>query len=168
MGTNTKKRRAKYKHAVILLLFFVVVTVALLWYQRRLENRGLVQCHFENSQQEPLIFKVEIANNPAQRAKGLMFRKHLAPDRGMLFIYPRPQKLSFWMKDTYVSLDMIFMDSDFRVQGILENVPINNEKSRSVEGDNLYVLEVPAGSSARGGIKKGSVLQCKGTLPEGV
>ena len=169
MGTNTKKRKAKYRHAVILLLFFAGVAAALLWYQRRLDNEGLIHCYFENTQQqEPQVFKVEIANDPAQRAKGLMFRRELAPDRGMLFIYPKPQKLSFWMKDTYVPLDMIFMDSDFRVQGILENVPINNEKSRSIDGENLYVLELLAGSSERGGIKKGAVLHCKSALPRGL
>src|SRR5690348_15480600 len=57
----------------------------------------------------PVRFTVEIANNEDTRARGLMYRKDMAADAGMLFVYPRPQITNFWMHNTYIPLDMIFV-----------------------------------------------------------
>jgi len=170
MGTNTRRRSSRIKHSVILVMILVLATSALYWRWKRLAEKDRARCYFANAEIEPnpFLFKLELASTPAERAKGLMFRRTLKPDHGMLFIYPQAQKLSFWMKDTYIPLDMIFLDSAHRVVGILENVPVNNEKSRSIDTESQYAVEVIAGTVKRVGIKKGDVLKCQKPLPRGV
>ena len=168
MGTNTKKKRANIKQALFLVLFFVALLIGLDWHRRRLAEEGILRCHFEGAGSQQRVFRLEIASSSPERAKGLMFRRELAPDQGMLFIYPAPQKMSFWMKDTYVPLDMIFLDAGLKVLGILEDVPVNNEKSRSIDAEGLYAVELLAGSAKQAGIRKGSVLKCNGPLPRGL
>src|SRR4051812_7400661 len=69
----------------------------------------------------PVRVKVELAQTPEQRQRGLMFRKQLAPDSGMLFIFEHPQHNVFWMHNTYLPLDMIFITADWSVLGVVEN-----------------------------------------------
>ena len=74
-----------------------------------------------------------------------MYREKLEPGRGMLFIFDHPQHLEFWMHNTYIPLDMIFIGADKRVVGVIEKAaPLTNDP-RGVEGNSLYVLEVPGG-----------------------
>ena len=67
------------------------------------------------------IFDVEIANTPAKRAKGLMYREFLGTKSGMLFMYDKPGQLNFWMKNTPLSLDIIFFDKKGLIRSIFEN-----------------------------------------------
>lgn len=100
-------------------------------------------------------FTVEIARSDGQRARGLMFRRSLAPDRGMLFIYPSPRLISMWMKNTYIPLDMIFIGAGGEVVSIHERAvphsltPIGSGKRA------VAVLEVPGGTAGRLGIRPG-------------
>lgn len=106
-------------------------------------------------------FRVEIADTPALRAQGLMFRTELPEQAGMLFVYEQPQHASFWMKNTLIPLDMIFMDSDGVVRhihrgavpGDLTPVP------GAVPGDpqplRRFVLEIAAGEADRLGLAVG-------------
>ena len=68
-----------------------------------------------------IVVHVELASTEADRARGLMYRNHLEPDAGMLFLFPEPSPLAFWMKNTLIPLDMLFLDQDRRVLGIVEN-----------------------------------------------
>lgn len=101
------------------------------------------------------FFKTEIATSVAQRQHGLMYRKSLASDAAMLFIWPRPAAVSMWMKDTFVSLDMVFIDQGGRVTNIgrattpLSLVPVSSK------GRVIAVLEVVAGTADRIGLKAG-------------
>ncbi|MBO6558908.1 MAG: DUF192 domain-containing protein [Nisaea sp.] len=101
------------------------------------------------------VFSVEVADTPEARARGLMFREDLAEDAGMLFIYPAKAKVSMWMKNTYVSLDMLFLDRDGTILHIAERtVP----RSTDVISSRLRVkavLEVVAGTVARLGLRAG-------------
>jgi uncharacterized membrane protein (UPF0127 family) len=108
---------------------------------------------------------MEVVATPELRAKGLMFRRALDSDKGMLFLFPQAGKLSFWMKNTLIPLDMVFVSSDWRVVGSVENVPPQTEEPRSVDGDSQYVLEFAAGTVKRGAIVPGSTVSIGGNLP---
>ncbi len=103
-------------------------------------------------------FAVELALNPAQRAQGLMFRTRMAPDAGMLFVYPTEEPVAMWMKNTHLPLDMLFIRSDGRIVTIVEEtVPFSLETISSGPAVKA-VLELNAGTVARLGIKPGDVV----------
>ena len=88
-----------------------------------------------------------------------MFRTALAPDEGMLFVYPRPGPASFWMKNTLIFLDMIFADETGRIMAVHENA-VPGDLTPIFGGDNIqYVLEIPGGRSAELGISAGDSFQ---------
>lgn len=100
--------------------------------------------------------RVEIAREPEERERGLMFRRTLAADAGMIFIYPAEGRLSFWMKNTYIPLDMIFINDAMRIVGIIENAQPLTLDARGVDVPARFVLEVNAFFSHRHGIMQGS------------
>ncbi len=103
----------------------------------------------------PQRFEVEVARNDADRAQGLMFRRSLAADRGMLFDFGHSEPVSMWMQNTYVSLDMIFIRPDGTVARVAERTePLSQKIISSGEPVNA-VLEVVAGTAQRLGIKPG-------------
>ncbi len=106
--------------------------------------------------------QVEVADTDAARTRGLMWREHLADGAGMLFIFPDVEERAFWMQNTLISLDMLFLDEAWRVVGILEAVPPLNREPRSVGKPSRYVLEVPAGWVAKKGIRVGAVVRAEG------
>jgi uncharacterized membrane protein (UPF0127 family) len=99
---------------------------------------------------------MEVADTPAKRAKGLMDRTVLAPDAGMIFVFEREAMQSFWMKDTYIALDMVFVSGARKVVGVLRDVPPLTESSRAVKTPSRYVIELNAGFCAREGIVEGA------------
>lgn len=107
-------------------------------------------------------FRVEIARTEPEREQGLMYREHLAPDAGMLFIFERPAPLTFWMKNTFIPLDMIFIGADRRVVGVVENAEPRTLIARRVAGLSRYVLEINGGLSAKLGIQTGAVVGFNG------
>ena len=105
---------------------------------------------------------VEIAATPERRNLGLMYRKELAEDAGMLFLFERPQHLTFWMKNTVLPLDMVFIGADHRVVGIVKNATPFTTTPRAVDGESQYVLEVNAGFSDRHGVRGGDAVTFEG------
>lgn len=100
-------------------------------------------------------FRVEVARTPEQQAQGLMFRKTVGDNEGMLFPYEAAQPASFWMKNTLVPLDMIFIRPDGSIARIAANtVPLSLEPVTSLEPV-LAVLEIRGGRSAELGIQPG-------------
>lgn len=100
-------------------------------------------------------FQVELALTPAEHAQGLMYRKELGADRGMLFIFPEVTQTAFWMKNTLIPLDMVFIASDKKIVSIVENAAPQTETPRSAEGPFQYVLEIEGGRSRALGIQAG-------------
>src|SRR5882724_683511 len=95
------------------------------------------------------VFSVELMKTDEERVKGLMFRKELPEGRGMLFDFNPEQNVSMWMKNTLISLDMIFVQSDGRILRIAENTETESEKIISSGGPVRGVLEVIAGTAKK-------------------
>ena len=112
-----------------------------------------------------LVFRVEVALTPEEHARGLMYRTRLAPDAGMVFVFAEPQIQRFWMKNTLIPLDMIFIDSDRRIVGVVENAAPKTEDERRVDAPSQYVLEIGGGLAARLGIHAGQSVDLQGVLP---
>jgi uncharacterized membrane protein (UPF0127 family) len=104
-------------------------------------------------------FRVWMADTPARREQGLMWIRSLPADRGMLFVFDEPQPVSFWMKNTYIPLDMLFVAPDGRIIRIAENAkPLTLETVDSL-GVVLGVLELKGGTARRLGLKPGDRLR---------
>ena len=115
-----------------------------------------------------ISFQVEIAGTPEKREVGLMYRRELPSDQGMLFIFPVEKVNSFWMKNTPIPLDMIFISRDRKIVGIVhETVPFSLD-GRSVSVPSQYVLEINGGLSRRYGFKAGDVVRFDNVTPESV
>lgn len=106
--------------------------------------------------------RVELARTEAERERGLMYRNHLDPDAGMLFVFDREGPLTFWMKNTLIPLDMIFIGSDRRIVGIVDDAVPQTETPRRVNGTSRYVLEIGGGMSRRLGVAAGSFVEFQG------
>ncbi|MXN67212.1 DUF192 domain-containing protein [Stappia sp. GBMRC 2046] len=104
-------------------------------------------------------FEVEIANTPEARGQGLMFRKTLADDAGMLFDFGEERPVFFWMKNTYVPLDMIFADSAGVIVRIAKDTTPLSLAVVPSNAPTRFVLEVPSGTSDRLGIDEGDLLK---------
>jgi uncharacterized membrane protein (UPF0127 family) len=101
-------------------------------------------------------FVLEVADTPATREKGLMFRRQMAPDRGMVFVFPETKEQVFWMKNTYLPLDMVFIGEDFRVVGVVEDCRPLTEELRTVGVPSRYVVELNAHVAKSRGIAAGA------------
>jgi uncharacterized protein len=99
--------------------------------------------------------KVEVADSDPERNMGLMFRRSLAEDAGMIFIYPQDGPISMWMRNTYIPLDMIFVRSDGTVHRVESDTQPFSEQTISSGGNVRAVIELKAGSAERLGIKAG-------------
>lgn len=109
---------------------------------------------FEDAPKAPSL-RVERAENDADRQRGLMFRTSMDDDAGMLFSWTEERPRSFWMKNTCLPLDMLFIDDDGFIVGILEQVPTLNLAPRGVRCPATRVLEVNAGFCRRFGVEPG-------------
>jgi len=116
------------------------------------------QVVFAPTGKDPLRVRVEVMQTPEDRQRGLMFRKQLEADAGMLFIFERAQPLTFWMHNTYLPLDMIFVTEELTILGIVENAVPLTDAPRGVPGLSRYVVEVNAGFSRRHGLTPGTKL----------
>jgi uncharacterized membrane protein (UPF0127 family) len=106
-----------------------------------------------------LAFSVEIADDPQERSRGLMFRESLARGAGMLFIYETPQPTSFWMKNTLIPLDMLFADITGKITSVHSNA-IPGDLTAIPGGSSVFaVLEINGGLAKRYGIAVGSQMR---------
>lgn len=106
-------------------------------------------------------FQVELAATPAQQRRGLMFRKSLDGGQGMLFDYNPPRSISMWMKNTFISLDMLFFDASGRIAHIAVHTEPFSQNLIVAPGLTRYVLEVSAGTAQRLGIRVGDKIQLR-------
>lgn len=113
---------------------------------------------------EPIRITVEVAATPAARAQGLMHRRHLPPRSGMLFVYEHPQPVAFWMRNTLIPLDMLFIDSEGVIRHIHagavphDETAIPGHSAGDPDPDRLLVLEIGGGEAAGLGIREGMAI----------
>jgi hypothetical protein len=106
------------------------------------------------TEQGATMFTAEIADTPELRARGLMFRHKLPPDRAMLFDFQQVRAVSMWMKNTYIPLDMVFIRKDGTVAAIAENTVPLSQDVIGVQEPVLGVLELAAGTAKKIGLKR--------------
>ena len=156
MSASRNFKRSRFFHgAVGLALLFIG---AACWAQPE------VVLH--NKEGREVRFLVEIADTPAKRELGLQYRRELAENRGMLFLFPREKDNAFWMKNTPIPLDMIFISASHRIVGIIEETVPFSLESRSVSAPSQFVLEINGGLSRRHGFKVGGPVRFEHVVAE--
>src|SRR5688572_27869611 len=108
-----------------------------------------------DGKQAGLVFKVWLADTPQRQAQGLMFVRSLPAARGMLFVHPQPKVISMWMKNTYIPLDMVFIDVQGRVQQVVEQTTPHSLALIQSAAPARAVLEIAGGEARRLGIRPG-------------
>jgi len=113
----------------------------------------------------PVPVSLEIVADDASRTRGLMYRNHLDDGHGMLFVFDDESDRAFWMKNTLIPLDMIFIGADRKIVGIVENAAPQTLTERRVNGLSQYVLEIGGGLSAQLGIRAGQAVELQSIPP---
>lgn len=168
MGTNERRRRATYRELTIIAVLLIAAISGLYFFFQSRAQASIVRAVFENGAQTSAVVRLEVAAGESERQKGLMFRKSMAPDHGMLFVFKDEGVRTFWMKDTFIPLDIIFVDKEWKVAGMLTDVPVLNSEKRGIEKPSRYVIELNAGAAARLGVREGSrVRVVAGSVPAG-
>jgi uncharacterized membrane protein (UPF0127 family) len=112
-----------------------------------------------HASRETASVRVEIADTPDKRATGLMYRRALAPEAGMLFLFPAATPQKFWMKNTPLPLDMIFIGPTRKIVGIVADAKPFTTNPLGVDEPSQYVLEVNAGFAAKHGLAAGDQVE---------
>lgn len=143
---------AKATFLVIIIALFLIVVFCFWLNKNKMETAKV--CFQDH------CFLAEVAKTQAQRTKGLMFRKSLAQDRAMLFVFDKPWLYNFWMKNCQIPLDIIWLDESYKVVAIRQNNPpcpqIGDCPSINPNVSARYVLEINAGLSSQLGLTEGS------------
>lgn len=152
MGNGTDDRQQRLRRLTIFLAFIMCVPTAVSATCR--EDTVFLRGDWGQAR-----FTVEIADDPNERAVGLMNRPSMPASAGMLFVYDRPQRMSFWMRNTLIPLDMLFIDS----RGVVRHIhheAVPHDETPILGGNNLLsVLEINGGLARRLGIQAGSELR---------
>ncbi len=137
--------------AVFLLVFFVIFSASC---AKNFEKTGEISI---DNGKELIKINIEIADDNEERAKGLMFREHLNENDGMLFVFDDENYQTFWMKNTLIALDIVFIGKDFKIVDIKYAVPCREEPCALYKssGPAKYVLEVGVNFTAKNKIKIG-------------
>jgi uncharacterized protein len=109
-----------------------------------------------------VVFQVEIADTPAKREMGLQYRRELARDRGMIFLFAAESPQTFWMKNTPIPLDMVFINREHKIVGVVEQAVPFSLDSRSVGVPSQFVLEINGGLAKKLGIETGDSVRFDG------
>ena len=105
------------------------------------------------------VFRVEMAVTPEQQRQGLMYRRNLAPDAGMLFLYENGSRVTMWMANTYIPLDMVFVGPSGRITHIVERTVPESTELIGSNGPVRAVLELNGGTTSRLGIRVGDRIE---------
>jgi len=119
------------------------------------QTRAAPQVTIETAGGRALTVTVDLARNDAERQRGLMYRASLEPDHGMLFVFDETAPHAFWMKNTLIPLDMIFIDGVGQIAGVVERAEPQTTTPRIAGGPSRYVLEVIGGWCAAHGVGAG-------------
>ena len=117
------------------------------------------------TQAGPARFRVQIAGDEATREKGLMFVRRMGDDEGMIFDFHQPQAVAFWMHNTYLPLDLLFVQADGKILSIARNAPTCNDTPIPSGGPVRTVIELNAGIGDRKGIREGDYVTSTAIYP---
>ena len=147
------------KKVLIILVFAAVIFIAGIIVSFPRKNGSAVEINAPRVCLNGFCYEVEVADNPTDRARGLMFRESLDENEGMLFVFDREEKHSFWMKNTLISLDIVWMNSAGEIVEISENTPpcvADSCPSYVPEEPAKYVLEISAGQTQKTSVRIGN------------
>ncbi len=122
-------------------------------------KQGDLQFIEQESGQVIKAIDIEVKKDPLERNTGMMWRQSMEESQGMLFIMDRPEPQSFWMRNTYIPLDIIFVDEGFKILNIRANAKPQSLEGQTSIGDALYVVEVIGGFCAKYGIEAGDEIR---------
>ena len=147
----------KTPHIIIISIMFIIILIILLTSKSSIninnkENKNISEVCFKKN-----CFFVELAKTNEEKEKGLMYRESLGNDKGMLFVYDIPKKVAFWMKNTLIPLDIIWINKDRKVVQIITAYPCKKDPCEIYSSDEeaLYILEINANLSKELNIKEG-------------
>ena len=109
-----------------------------------------------------IVLEAELADTPELRQLGLMYRRELPENGGMFFVFPKSEKRSFWMKNTYLELDIIYIRENFTIDSIVHNATPHTTNRRESRGPAKYVLEVLGGKAKEWNLKENDKLKVEG------
>ena len=164
MSSNERKRRISRRDAWLTGIVLVLIIGAVLAL-KQLPGSNQVAVSFGNSDgRSTASFYLDVADDAGERTKGVMYLKpgDIKENGGMIFVYPDEVGRGHWMRNTYISLDMLFVNKDRRVVGIISDVPILNDEPRRVETPSTYVVELLAGMARKHDIRVGDELKFSG------
>lgn len=148
-------RHALTRHALTLVLFALLALMPAAGSSAQDAPLSKIEPLTIATEDDAVMFTVEIADTEELRARGLMFRQRLPEDRGMLFDFQEPRPVSMWMKNTYIPLDMLFIRKDGTIAYIAENTVPQSLEAVGISEPVLAVLELAAGVTRKHGIRAG-------------
>ncbi len=161
-SNKNNKNYKLFKIATIILIFAFAVFMIIntFFSDKKNDNEFMfkkdgVLTFFDSTDNILAKIDIQTANTDFDRQLGLMFRKSMSENQGMLFIFPQESVQSFWMRNTYISLDMIFVNTDKKIITIHKNTKTLSDQSYRSTGPAKYVIEVDAGFSDKFNIKVG-------------
>lgn len=155
----------KTKKVLIALIPVIVFIFIYFFYIKKSTNEpvwvkeGEVTFLSKDTRSQLSSIDVEVAMTPAERSQGLMYRSKMEENHGMLFIFDRDEMQSFWMKNTIMPLDILFIDSKGVINTIHHNTVPYSEKPIPSKGKSQFVVEVNGGYCSRHGIKEGDLIE---------
>lgn len=179
MKQSSKKSKTKIKKKqqqtfwsnrniiIAVILVAAIVTSYFLFFKKNTANEpewvkeGEVTFLSKNDRRQLAKIDVEVASNPTKRNQGLMYRSYMDEDKGMIFIFEREEMQAFWMKNTILSLDIIFIDSKGVINTIHKNTAPYSDKSLPSKVRSQFVVEVNSGYCERHGISEGDLIEYK-------
>lgn len=166
--SNRTRRHQKVRGALLVLVIVAALMLGYRTYSKWVHQERLLPAVFVTESGSKLgPIRLEIASTPGERHVGLMYRREMDPNEGMLFIFPKEEMQTFWMKNTYLSLDMLFLDSNLKIVGILDHVTPLTEDQRGVPRPSQFVIELLAGRAQQLGLKEGQRVEFSRPIPHG-
>ncbi len=149
---------SKIHLAILIILAILTILIFAISDNNSINNKEISQVCFKQN-----CFSLELAKTQAEKERGLMYRESLDSNKGMLFIYNTPSKPGFWMKNTLIPLDIIWLDQEGKIVHIVTAQPCTQDPCQiySPDSEASYVLEINAGLSETLGIKEGDVAEFK-------
>lgn len=169
-GKNQKKAKQTFwtqRNIVIITVVLIAIVASYYLFFRKTSNEpqwvkeGEVTFLNKDTRQQLAKIEVEDASNPTERMQGLMYRTHMDEDKGMIFRFDHPDMQSFWMKNTIISLDILFIDDKGVINTIHKKTVPYSEKSLPSKQRSQFVVEVVGGFCDRHGIKEGDLIEYK-------